>query len=156
MSESWVIQNYRTYYKSDHLHSINIKFDWKMRRAYDNEHTCVYIYTHTCVYICVCVRACVYACASMRIGVYLNVFVCVCVCKCAWLCVCVCVCVCLCVCAGNTKGGSITVLLTSCLTGLESAVWQLTIFCFNLQNRLIQTSKTGGQQYSDASPFSIP
>ncbi len=30
--------------------------------------------------------------------------------------------------AGNTKGGSITVLLTSCLTGLESAVWQLTIF----------------------------
>ncbi len=32
--------------------------------------------------------------------------------------------------AGNTKGGSITVLLTSCLTGLESAVWQLTIFIF--------------------------
>jgi hypothetical protein len=29
---------------------------------------------------------------------------------------------------GNTKGGSITVQLTSCLTGLESAVWQLTIF----------------------------
>jgi hypothetical protein len=28
----------------------------------------------------------------------------------------------------NTKGGSITVLLTSCLTGLESAVQQLTIF----------------------------
>ncbi len=32
--------------------------------------------------------------------------------------------------SGNTKGGSITVLLTSCLTGLESAVWQLTIFAF--------------------------
>jgi hypothetical protein len=32
--------------------------------------------------------------------------------------------------AGNTKGGSITVLLTSCLTGLESAVWQLTILVF--------------------------
>jgi len=31
---------------------------------------------------------------------------------------------------GITKGGSITVLLTSCLTGLESAVWQLTIFVF--------------------------
>jgi hypothetical protein len=31
---------------------------------------------------------------------------------------------------GNTKGGSITVLLTSCLTGLESAVWQLTILVF--------------------------
>jgi hypothetical protein len=29
---------------------------------------------------------------------------------------------------GNTKGGSITVPLTSCLTGLELAVWQLTIF----------------------------
>jgi hypothetical protein len=31
---------------------------------------------------------------------------------------------------GNTKGGSITALLTSCLTGLESAVRQLTIFVF--------------------------
>ena len=29
---------------------------------------------------------------------------------------------------GNTKGGSITVPFTSCLTGLESAVCQLTIF----------------------------
>jgi hypothetical protein len=29
-------------------------------------------------------------------------------------------------------------------------------FCFYLQNRLIQTSQTGGQQYSDPSPFSIP
>jgi hypothetical protein len=32
--------------------------------------------------------------------------------------------------SGNTKGGSITVPLTSCLTGLESAVWQVTIFVF--------------------------
>jgi hypothetical protein len=31
---------------------------------------------------------------------------------------------------GNTKGVSITVPLTSCLTGLESAVRQLTIFVF--------------------------
>ncbi len=31
---------------------------------------------------------------------------------------------------GNTKGGSITVPLTSWLTGLESAVWQLMIFVF--------------------------
>jgi hypothetical protein len=31
---------------------------------------------------------------------------------------------------GNTKGGSIIVPLTSCLTGLELAVWQLTIFVF--------------------------
>jgi hypothetical protein len=29
-------------------------------------------------------------------------------------------------------------------------------FCFYLQNRLIQTSQTGGQWHSDASPFSIP
>jgi hypothetical protein len=29
-------------------------------------------------------------------------------------------------------------------------------FCFYLQNRVIQTSQTGGQQYSDPSPFSIP
>jgi hypothetical protein len=47
----------------------------------------------------------------------------------------------------NTKGGSITVLLTSCLTGLESAVGQLTIFVFIYKNRLIQTGQTGGQQY---------
>jgi hypothetical protein len=31
---------------------------------------------------------------------------------------------------GNTKGGSITVPLTSCLTGLESAACQLTFFVF--------------------------
>jgi len=29
-------------------------------------------------------------------------------------------------------------------------------FCFYSQNRLIQTSETGGQWYSDTSPFSIP
>jgi hypothetical protein len=29
-------------------------------------------------------------------------------------------------------------------------------FCFYLQHRLIQTSQTGGQWYSDTSPFSIP
>jgi hypothetical protein len=28
--------------------------------------------------------------------------------------------------------------------------------CFYLQNRLIQISQTGGQRYSDTSPFSIP
>jgi hypothetical protein len=31
---------------------------------------------------------------------------------------------------GTLMGGSITVPLTSCLTGLESAAWQLTIFVF--------------------------
>ncbi len=30
------------------------------------------------------------------------------------------------------------------------------IFCFYLENRLIQTSQAGGQWYSDTSPFSIP
>jgi hypothetical protein len=29
-------------------------------------------------------------------------------------------------------------------------------FCFYLQNKPIQTSQTGGQQYSDTSPFGIP
>ncbi len=29
-------------------------------------------------------------------------------------------------------------------------------FCFYLQNRLIQTSQTGGKLYSDTSPFRIP
>jgi len=43
---------------------------------------------------------------------------------------------------GYTNGVSITVLLTSCLTGLESAVRQLNL-CFYLQNRLIQTSNGG-------------
>jgi hypothetical protein len=36
-------------------------------------------------------------------------------------------------------------------------VWnQLTIFVFYLQNRLIQTGQTGGQQYSDTSPLVFP
>jgi hypothetical protein len=30
------------------------------------------------------------------------------------------------------------------------------IFCFYLKNSLIQTKQTGGQWYSDTSPFSIP
>jgi hypothetical protein len=54
--------------------------------------------------------------------------------------------------ARNTKGGSITVLLTSCLTGLESVY----NFHFYLRNRLIQAGQTGGQLYSDNSPFSVP
>jgi len=29
-------------------------------------------------------------------------------------------------------------------------------FCFYLQNRLIQTGQTAGQQHSDTSPYSIP
>jgi hypothetical protein len=29
-------------------------------------------------------------------------------------------------------------------------------FCFYLKNRLIQTSQTGGQRYSDSSPLVFP
>ncbi len=50
--------------------------------------------------------------------------------------------------AGNTKGGLFDSLGISCMTTDN--------FCFYLQNRLIQTSQTGGQWYSDTSPFSIP
>ncbi len=57
---------------------------------------------------------------------------------------------------GTLKGGSITVLLTSCLTGWGSAVWQLTIFVFYLQNRLILTGQTGGQLDVDTSPLVLP
>jgi hypothetical protein len=53
--------------------------------------------------------------------------------------------------AGNNKVVSITVHLTSCLTGLTSG-----IFCVYLQNRQIQTGQTRGQPYSDTSPFGIP
>jgi len=56
--------------------------------------------------------------------------------------------------AGNTEGGRISVPLTSCLNGLEFTIWQLTIFVFIC--RLIQTSQTGGQWYSDTSTFGIP
>jgi hypothetical protein len=45
--------------------------------------------------------------------------------------------------SGNTKGESITVQLTSCLAGLESTV-STDNFCFYFQNRLVQTSQTGG------------
>ncbi len=52
--------------------------------------------------------------------------------------------------------GSITVSLTSFRSGLESAVWQLTILVFICKRR-IQASQTGGQWYSDASPYySLP
>ncbi len=53
---------------------------------------------------------CVFVCLCVCLGVFVFVFLCVCVC------------VCVIVHAGNTKGGSITVTLTSCLTRLESAV----------------------------------
>ncbi len=57
---------------------------------------------------------------------------------------------------GNTKGGSITVPLTSCFDCFG-------LVCFENKNKncqlsysWFQTSQTGGQQYNDTSPFSIP
>ncbi len=58
--------------------------------------------------------------------------------------------------SGNTKGGSITVPLTSCSTGLDQSVLQIKAKKFQLSYRWFQTSQTGGQWYSDTSPFSIP
>ncbi len=49
------------------------------------------------------------------------------------------------------------------ITNLKQTIFGLSIsmmttdnFCFYLQNRQIETSQTGGQQYNDASPWSIP
>jgi hypothetical protein len=53
---------------------------------------------------------------------------------------------------GILKGSTIDLLFDwfgiSCMTTDN--------FCFYFQNRLIQTSQTGDQWYSDTSPFSIP
>ena len=51
--------------------------------------------------------------------------------------------------------GNITVQLTSCLTGLDSAVllnWNYKQICLFGQ---ILTSQTGGQPYSDISPYKV-
>ena len=57
---------------------------------------------------------------------------------------------------GNTKGGGITVLLTSCLTGLDLYVLQIKTKIVSCHTAEFQTNQTGGQWYSDTSPFSIP
>ena len=44
---------------------------------------------------------------------------------------------------GNTKRGNIIALLTSCLTGLESALWQLTIFVFICKTGLSKQEVNG-------------
>ncbi len=55
---------------------------------------------------------------------------------------------------GNTKGESITTIdLLFNSFGIRCMTTD--ILCFYLQNRLIQTSQTGGQRYSDTSLFSI-
>jgi hypothetical protein len=55
--------------------------------------------------------------------------------------------------SGNTKGGSITVLFD--WFGISCMTTDNFLYIY-FQNRLIQTSQTGGQQYSDTSPFIIP
>ncbi len=54
----------------------------------------------------------------------------------------------------NTKGGSITVLLTSCLTGLDKSALQIKTKIVSCHTAAC--CQTGGQPYSDTSPFSVP
>ncbi len=56
--------------------------------------------------------------------------------------------------AGNTKEGHCTVDLLFDRFGISCMTTDN--FRFYLHNRLIQTSQTGDQWYSDTSPFSIP
>jgi hypothetical protein len=58
--------------------------------------------------------------------------------------------------AGNTKGGSIIVPLTSCLTGLDKSVFQIKIKIVNCHTADSKPVKKGDQWDSDTSPFSIP
>jgi hypothetical protein len=46
--------------------------------------------------------------------------------------------------------------LTSCLTGLDQSVLQIKTKIHNWSYSWFQTSKAGGQRYSDPSPLSIP
>jgi hypothetical protein len=56
----------------------------------------------------------------------------------------------------NTKGGSITIPLTSSLTGFVISCMTTDNLSFYLQNRLIQTSQTGGSWYNDTSRLLFP
>jgi hypothetical protein len=57
---------------------------------------------------------------------------------------------------GNTKGGKYHCTIDLLFDWFGISCMTTDNFCFYFQNRLIQTSQTGGQQYSDSSPFSIP
>jgi hypothetical protein len=57
---------------------------------------------------------------------------------------------------GTLKGDHYTVDLLFDWLGIRLICMTTDNCCFYLQNRPIQTSQTGGQQYSDTSPFSIP
>ncbi len=58
--------------------------------------------------------------------------------------------------AGNTKGGKYHCTIDLLFDWFGISCMTTDNFCFYLQNRQIQTSQTGGQWYSDTSPFSIP
>jgi hypothetical protein len=57
---------------------------------------------------------------------------------------------------GNTKGGKYHCTIDLLFDWFGISCMTTDNFCFYLQNRLFQTSQTGGQRYSDTSPFSIP
>jgi hypothetical protein len=58
--------------------------------------------------------------------------------------------------AGNTKGGKYHCTVDLLFDWFGISCMTTDSFCFYLQNTQIQTSHTGGQWYSDTSPFSIP
>ena len=51
--------------------------------------------------------------------------------------------------------GSITVQLTSCLTGLDSTKQVDILLIQHKRSSWIQTKQTGGQQYSDTSSYKV-
>jgi len=58
--------------------------------------------------------------------------------------------------SGNTKGGRYHCTIDLLFDWFGISCMTTDIFCFYLQNRLIQNNQTGGQRYSDTSFFSIP
>ena len=56
----------------------------------------------------------------------------------------------------NTKGGGYHCTIDFLFDRFGISCMTTDNCCFYLQNRLIQTSQTGGQWYIDTSPFSIP
>ena len=58
--------------------------------------------------------------------------------------------------AGNTKGGKYHCTIDLLFDWFGIGCMTSDNFCFYLQNRLIQTTQTGGQQYNDASPLVFP
>ncbi len=57
---------------------------------------------------------------------------------------------------GNTKGGKYHCTVDLRFDRFGISCMTTDSFYFYLQNKLIQISQTGGQWYSDNSPFSIP